>query len=115
MQSRRPMRPRRPAKKKRMRLGLTAWLATYCERITPRFDAVSFRRIRLCCRLATFGDAAKIAHDAVQLKILRRIDTGDSGFFERDGILRRDDAADDDRNVRDAGFFQTRKDRKSVV
>ena len=35
-----------------------------------------------------------------KLKILRRVDAGDSGFFERDGILRRDDAADDDRDVR---------------
>ncbi len=67
-----------------------------------------FRRV--CCRRVrrAFDDAHQIAHDAVELEILRRVDLGDAGAFERAGVLRRDNAADHDRHIVEAGLLHAR-------
>src|SRR5712664_1944184 len=52
---------------------------------------------------SAFHDPQHVAHHAVELEVLRRIDGGDAGLPERGGIVGRNDAADDDRHVIKAG------------
>src|SRR5882724_3077948 len=66
---------------------------------------------RLCRRLSAalgpaFNNPHQVGHDAVQLEILGRIDRGDTGLLQLFGVLRRNDAADHDRHVVDAGLLQ---------
>src|SRR5690348_10525222 len=48
-------------------------------------------------------DGDDVAHDLREVEILRRVDACDSGLDQQLGVGRRDDAADHDRHVADAG------------
>lgn len=45
-----------------------------------------------------FDDAHQIGHDPVQREVFWRVDLDNAGILQRASIVRRDDAADDDRH-----------------
>ena len=53
------------------------------------------------------GKGDNVHHDGVQLKIFGRIDTGHAHFLEAQGVVIRDDAADDDRSIAQASGAHT--------
>src|SRR6185437_13801707 len=63
--------------------------STKPHRLSDGGRIIRSRALGIRRAVSSLDDPHHVGHDAVQLEILRRIDGGDAGFFQRFGIFRR--------------------------